>query len=1821
MTDVVELLNSMSSTFNSDCATTTAEGGTLLNLDLAEDKTLKWRNLANNQFACKDKDKKQSRACDEVGSEEQATHKSGPQEELLAKQKKGAEEDKKPSKATATSAAELVPTEDIEDNVKELLADVVDAAAVKLEEEEAATAVEVEAKAAAAATPEGLPNANEASVEEDAPAKEEEIKVSETAEVGTAEIEAETEAADKQEEEKRPAAAPAEAASAAEGDDDERNAEVKCIGNEAGGEEAATAEQEPPANGSDDNAAATTEAATSSGVADISPFTVKVEREPGNMAADGIKTETVRENDQPLPERRAGAAPKQKELEETALTAAATASSPTPLVVNSASLSVDVDCCADATESNLMNAATAGSNRSSDQAEATVEIPAAAASADKNEEASPGCTRRSRRTPRPSDSHIPSNRSSTPTPSPASANEPQAAAEIAPPTDTETEPEAAQDVQESPTLEESSEVGNAKKESEKPPQPEDASSGVTTARSPPAPKRGRGRAKKIKLDAESDAAPSSETPPLIDEPVIERKPGRKRRLPEEQQDQSQGELVVVKTEHEEALETAAPNADLKRMRRSVRLGNRHPADGPVWEEVKTEALPLMADLLLPELVGISGAAAVLDEKTPPKKRGRKAKIPPVPKTEAHTSSSVSGSGNSSMSLPVINGNKRTLASTHGGGMGMAPAEVQLPKRSKRRIKPTPKILENDELRCEFETKHIERMTHWETAAEGDAHFETPLPCGSSGGGGGSNSSTSRQKSDKSDNSGVDGGQHPAGTSAIKKRLFSKSLRDIENSGAALLAKSRMKPCPDVDQFLCDIKAARLTANRSPEERKLNKKQQRKLAKQKEKHLKHLGLKRNNSEEASDNDSSNTDNEFVPTTRVQVGKPSVTLRLRNAAAKEQLPTTSAAAAAGAGARAPSLKSHPPQTTAKLARRLAVRGGAGTGQAQAVGRSAALDTEQLHSLNRSILADVPASLDDASADADAIPTTSKLALAKCLCLCQKSSQYYARNAPDSTYCCAIDNVDEQKIGCCNELPAEVHNLLRPSQRVGYMILCDEHKKRLHAHNCCAGCGIFCTQGKFVLCKQQHFFHPDCAQRFILNSPYDDQQQPGGSRSGTGSKFSSPMLVLKCPHCGLDTPERTSTVTMKCQTLPVFLATQKYKIKPAKLTTSSHLAQFAGTGQANASAKPKGRTSSTASASTSGTKANGTSRSVKGAAVGCRIQTINTINFEQLIPDSVMNVVLRGHVMSASGRVTTEFTSRDMYYAVQNDDLERVAEILAADFNVLTPIREYLNGTCLHLVAHSGTLQMAYLLLCKGASSQDFVNIVDSELRTALMCAVMNDKCDMLNLFLQCGADVAIKGPDGKTSLHIAAKLGSVEATQLIVESYKASRNITNFLSFIDAQDEGGWTAMVWAAELGHTDIVSLLLNQGADPNLCDNDNNTVLHWSTLHNNGLDTITVLLQAGADCNVQNVEGDTPLHIACRHSVTRMCIALIANGADLMVKNKAEQLPFDCIPNEESECGRTVGFNMQMRSFRPLGLRTLVVCADASNGREARPIQAVRNELTMSENEDEADTLMWPDFRYITNCIIQQNSVQIDRRVSQMRICSCLDSCSSDQCQCNGASSQNWYTAESRLTSDFNYEDPAVIFECNDVCGCNQLSCKNRVVQNGTKTPLQIVECEDPAKGWGVRALANVPKGTFVACYTGEILTAPEADRRTDDSYYFDLEHGHCIDANYYGNVTRFFNHSCDPNVLAVRVFYEHQDYRFPKIAFFACRDIDAGEEICYDYGEKFWRTEHRSALGCKCLADSCKYANQSPSINASPTEATTAEAAAAESAEPDTV
>ena len=78
------------------------------------------------------------------------------------------------------------------------------------------------------------------------------------------------------------------------------------------------------------------------------------------------------------------------------------------------------------------------------------------------------------------------------------------------------------------------------------------------------------------------------------------------------------------------------------------------------------------------------------------------------------------------------------------------------------------------------------------------------------------------------------------------------------------------------------------------------------------------------------------------------------------------------------------------------------------------------------------------------------------------------------------------------------------------------------------------------------------------------------------------------------------------------------------------------------------------------------------------------------------------------------------------------------------------------------------------------------------------------------------------------------------------------------------------------------------------------------------------------------------------------------------------------------------------------------------------------------------------------------------------------------------------------------------MIFECNDMCRCNVSSCHNRVIQHGVSVRLQVFRAF--GMGWGVRPLSEIPKGSFVCEYVGELISDSEAETR-EDSYLFDLD------------------------------------------------------------------------------------------------------------------
>ena len=43
-------------------------------------------------------------------------------------------------------------------------------------------------------------------------------------------------------------------------------------------------------------------------------------------------------------------------------------------------------------------------------------------------------------------------------------------------------------------------------------------------------------------------------------------------------------------------------------------------------------------------------------------------------------------------------------------------------------------------------------------------------------------------------------------------------------------------------------------------------------------------------------------------------------------------------------------------------------------------------------------------------------------------------------------------------------------------------------------------------------------------------------------------------------------------------------------------------------------------------------------------------------------------------------------------------------------------------------------------------------------------------------------------------------------------------------------------------------------------------------------------------------------------------------------------------------------------------------------------------------------------------------------------------------------------------------------------------------------------------------------------------------------------------------------------PNIIPLRMFRNHQDFRLPTLGFFAWRDIDVGEELGFNYEACFW-------------------------------------------------
>ncbi|KAK2857216.1 hypothetical protein Q5P01_005951 [Channa striata] len=309
---------------------------------------------------------------------------------------------------------------------------------------------------------------------------------------------------------------------------------------------------------------------------------------------------------------------------------------------------------------------------------------------------------------------------------------------------------------------------------------------------------------------------------------------------------------------------------------------------------------------------------------------------------------------------------------------------------------------------------------------------------------------------------------------------------------------------------------------------------------------------------------------------------------------------------------------------------------------------------------------------------------------------------------------------------------------------------------------------------------------------------------------------------------------------------------------------------------------------------------------------------------------------------------------------------------------------------------------------------------------------------------------------------------------------------------------------------------------------------------------------------------------------------------------------------------------------------------------------------------------------------------------------CDCTDGCTSAQrCACIAMTRGGRSYTHHRLAEPV----PSGLYECGPWCGCDRVSCQNRLVQRGIRVRLQVFQTED--RGWGVRCRDDLDRGTFVCIFAGVVLqrvqspveplppkllrsdlpsddevevvtewlappvfegrsslletpppvsppsspplhvpviqrpaetnTSQDRDKtvlmggaepvsssageqserqekaaasseapngtKTDMNKQKPLKRAakvddvYLLDATKEGNVSRFINHSCQPNLFIQNVFTDTHEPGFPVIAFFSSRVVKAGTELTWDYSADVRAGSlQKQEVPCLCGSNGCR-------------------------------
>lgn len=128
-----------------------------------------------------------------------------------------------------------------------------------------------------------------------------------------------------------------------------------------------------------------------------------------------------------------------------------------------------------------------------------------------------------------------------------------------------------------------------------------------------------------------------------------------------------------------------------------------------------------------------------------------------------------------------------------------------------------------------------------------------------------------------------------------------------------------------------------------------------------------------------------------------------------------------------------------------------------------------------------------------------------------------------------------------------------------------------------------------------------------------------------------------------------------------------------------------------------------------------------------------------------------------------------------------------------------------------------------------------------------------------------------------------------------------------------------------------------------------------------------------------------------------------------------------------------------------------------------------------------------------------------------------------------------------------------------------------SKQLSTGYETPSELVLVSEKV-GHGLVALEDLPPFSYIGEYTGIVVYSCPYFHISNYAYSYpvtgDGGKQFVVDAERYGNMTRFINHHDQPNLLPVVAYFDNLYH----VILIAKRAILAGESFSYNYGPHYW-------------------------------------------------